>query len=395
MQVSQLPASSDSSPRQIPAPEPLVQVTRGAITESRHRGHVVAVEPGGKIVAILGAPETVTFLRSSAKPYQAIPLVASGAADRFGFSEKEIALACASHSGEPIHTEVAASILRKIGLGPEDLKCGIHEPFSPEVALELRDKGKKPHVLQNNCSGKHAGMLALALHLGAPTESYDQPGNPVQLAIGHTISQFSGVPIEDIAVGIDGCGVPVFGVTVRAMALMYARLVAPPAEFDESIRAACKRIVAAMTRHPELIGGTTDRLDTEMMRATEGRLVSKVGAEGVYTAGVRPCREWPNGLGLALKIEDGDDHRARPTVVIESLNQLGVLNDESLEAVSRYAFFAVRSRSGEVVGEVRASFKLNRDTSEPRAGRGTPAGSPPGVVVTTGSNSTTFNRERQ
>ena len=116
-----------------------------------------------------------------------------------------------------------------------------------------------------------------------------------------------------------------------------------------------------MTRYPELIGGTTDRLDTEMMRATEGSLVSKVGAEGVYTAGVLPCREWPNGLGLALKIEDGDDHRARPTVVIESLNQLGVLNDEALEAVSRYAFFPVRNRNGEVVGEVRASFKLNRE----------------------------------
>ncbi|MFN2512810.1 MAG: asparaginase [Pyrinomonadaceae bacterium] len=361
MQVSQVPASADSSPRQIPIPQPLVQVTRGAITESRHRGHVVAVDPDGNVVALLGAPETVTFLRSSAKPHQAIALIASGAADRFGFSEQEIALACASHSGEPIHTEVVASMLRKIGLGPDDLKCGIHEPFSPEVARDLREKGEKPHVLQNNCSGKHAGMLAIAVHLGAPTESYDQPRNPVQLAIGHTISQFSGVPIEDIAIGIDGCGVPVFGVTVKAMALMYARLVAPPPQLEESIRKACNRIVAAMTRYPELIGGTTDRLDTEMMRATKGSLVSKVGAEGVYTAGVTPCREWPNGIGLALKIEDGDDHRARPTVVIESLNQLGVLNDESLEAVSRYAFFPVRNRTGEVVGEVRASFKLNRE----------------------------------
>jgi L-asparaginase II len=361
MQVSEVPTSADSSTRQIPVPEPLVQVTRGAITESRHRGHVVAVEPSGKIVAVLGAPETVTFLRSSAKPLQAIPLIASGAAARFGFSEKEIALACASHSGEPIHIEVVASMLGKIGLGPEHLKCGTHEPFSPEVARELREKGEKPHVLQNNCSGKHAGMLALALHLGAPTESYDRPGNPVQLAIGHTISQFSGIAVEDIAVGIDGCGVPVFGVTVKAMALMYARLVAPPPQLEENTREACNRIVAAMTSYPELIGGTTDRLDTEMMRATEGNLVSKVGAEGVYTAGVLPCKDWPNGLGLALKIEDGDDHRARPTVVIESLNQLGVLDDESLEAVSRYAFFPVRNRSGEIVGEVRASFKLNRE----------------------------------
>ena len=346
--------------REVPTPEPLVQVTRGAITESRHRGHIVAVEPDGKIVAHLGAPETVTFLRSSAKPHQAIPLIASGAADHFGFTEKEIALACASHSGEPIHTEVAASMLRKIGLTPEALKCGIHEPFSPEVTRQLRESGEEPNVLQNNCSGKHAGMLALALHLGAPTDTYDQPDNPVQLEIGRAISQFSEIAMEDISVGVDGCGVPVFGITVKAMALMYARLIAPPAEFDDSTKGACTRIVSAMTTYPELIGGTSDRLDTEIMRAAPGRLVSKVGAEGVYTVGVLPCAHWPQGLGLALKIEDGDDHRARPTVVIESLRQLDVLSDESLEAVSRYAFFPVRNRRGDVVGEITANFELNR-----------------------------------
>lgn len=357
MQVSRQPSENN---REVPAAEPLVEVKRGGITESRHRGHIVAVEPDGTIAAHLGAPETVTYLRSSAKPHQAIPLVASGAADRFGFTENEIALACASHSGEPIHTEVAASMLRKIGLNPEALKCGVHEPFSPEVARRLRETGEQPNVLQNNCSGKHAGMLALALHLGAPTETYDEPSNPVQLAIGKTVAEFAEIPIEDIAVGVDGCGVPVFGITVKAMALMYARLVAPLANFAEPTRNACARIVAAMTAHPELIGGTSDRLDTEMMRAAKGRLISKVGAEGVYTVGILPCEDWPRGLGLALKIEDGDDHRARPTVVIESLRQLGILADESLEAVSRYAFFPVRNRRGDVVGEVTAEFKLNR-----------------------------------
>jgi L-asparaginase II len=357
MQVSRQPSENN---QEVPAPEPLVEVTRGSITESRHRGHVVAVEPDGTVVAYLGAPATVTYLRSSAKPHQAIPLIASGAADRFGFNEKEIALACASHSGEPIHTEVAASMLKKIGLGPEALKCGIHEPFSPEVSRQLREKGEAPNVLQNNCSGKHTGMLALALHLGAPTDTYDEPTNPVQLAIGETVAQFSGVPIEHIAVGVDGCGVPVFGVTVQAMARMYARLVSPPAEFDEQTRSACARIVSAMTTHPELIGGTSERLDTEIMKAAQGRLISKVGAEGVYTAGILPCEDWPRGLGLAIKIEDGDDHRARPTVVIESLRQLGILANESLEAVARYAFFPVRNRRGDVVGEVTPEFKLNR-----------------------------------
>jgi L-asparaginase II len=356
MQFSRQPSENN---QEIPAAEPLVEVTRGGITESRHRGHIVAVEPDGAIAAYLGAPETVTYLRSSAKPHQAIPLIASGAADRFGFTERELALACASHSGEPIHTEVAASMLRKIGLGPEALKCGTHEPYSAEVARQLREKGEKPNVLQNNCSGKHAGMLALALHLNAPTETYDEPTNPVQLAIGKIVSQFSGIDIEDIAVGVDGCGVPVFGITVKAMALMYARLVSPPPEFDDNTRGACARIVAAMTTYPELIGGTSDRLDTEMMRAAKGRFVSKVGAEGVYTVGILPCADWPRGLGLALKIEDGDDHRARPTVVIESLRQLGILADESLEAVARYAFFPVHNRRGDVVGEVTPEFKLN------------------------------------
>lgn len=364
MQVSISRQPSENN-LEIPAPEPLVEVRRGGITESRHRGHIVAVVPDGGIVALLGAPETVTYLRSSAKPHQAIPLIASGAADRFGFNEKEIALACASHSGEPIHVEVASSMLNKIGLQPDALKCGVHEPFSVEAARELKAKGQEPGVLQNNCSGKHAGMLALALHLNAPIDTYNQPDNAAQRAIGDTISQFSGIAIEDIAVGVDGCGVPVFGITVKSMALMYARLVSPPAEFDEKTKSACARVVSAMMAHPEMIGGTKDRLDTEIMQAGSGRLISKVGAEGVYTVGVLPCEEWPQGFGLALKIEDGDDHRARPVVVIESLRQLGILADESLEAVARYAFFPVRNRTGDVVGEVTAGFKLNLAEGNP------------------------------
>jgi L-asparaginase II len=161
-----------------------------------------------------------------------------------------------------------------------------------------------------------------------------------------------------MAVGIDGCAVPVFGITVKAMALAYARLISPPANFDKSIRNACERIVRVMDAYPELIGGTSDRLDTELMRAAPQRLVSKVGAEGVYTAGIKPSEEWPHGLGIALKIEDGDDKRARPTVVVESLRQLGVLRDESLEAVAKYAFFPVKNRRGDLAGEIRASFEL-------------------------------------
>ncbi|MBA2731383.1 MAG: asparaginase [Acidobacteria bacterium] len=352
--------NQDKSNADVPIAEPLVEVRRGSITESRHRGHIVAVDGDGQIVAQLGAPQLLTFLRSSSKPHQAIPLVASGAADRFGFTEKEIAICCGSHNGETIHTETVAQMLRKIGLDASALKCGVHEPFSADAARELHERDEQPTVLHNNCSGKHTSMLALALHLGAPVETYDEPGNPVQLNIAHRIEQFSGVPIEDVAVGIDGCGVPTFGVTVRAMALMYARLVAPPGDFDDATRQACQRIVSAMTKYPELVGGRAERLDTVIMQAAPGQVVSKVGAEGVYTAGVLPCPEWPRGLGLALKIEDGEDRRARPTVVIESLRQLGVLKPEALEDVRQYASFDIENRRGDKVGEVRASFELQR-----------------------------------
>lgn len=346
--------------KQIPIAEPLVEVRRGGITESRHRGHVVAIEPDGNIAGSLGAPHNVTFFRSSAKPLQALPLLTSGAAERFGFNDEEVALACASHNGEPIHTKIVASMLEKIGLGVEALRCGVHEPYSPEAAGVLRAHNEVPNALHNNCSGKHAGMLALALQLGAPIENYEAPENPVQRAIAQAVSDFTDVPLEDLAVGIDGCAAPIFGVSIRAMAFAYARLVSPPQSFDKPARDACARIVRVMMKYPELIGGTSERLDTEIMRAAPGRIVSKVGAEGVYTAGVLPCERWPNGLGLALKIEDGDDKRARPTVVIESLRQLGVLYDESLEAVSRYAFFPVQNRRGDVVGEIRASFELQK-----------------------------------
>jgi L-asparaginase II len=347
--------------RQVLEPAPLVEVLRGEIVESRHRGHVVAVDSTGGVIARLGEPEFVTFLRSSAKPFQAIPLVATGAADRFGFTEKEIAIACASHNGEAIHTETVAGMLMKIGLDPSALKCGVHEPFSAEVAESLRSEGLRPTVLHNNCSGKHTGMLALALHLGAPVKTYDQPDNPVQQLIARAVSDFSGVSVEEIAMGVDGCGAPVFGVPVTAMALMYARLAATPEEWsDETTRRAARRIFRAMTMHPEIVGGRAERLDTKVMQAGRGIIVSKVGADGVYTAGVLPSERWPRGLGLALKIEDGEDRRSRPTVVIETLRQLGVLDDEGIEALAPYSRFPIRNHRGDLVGEVRASFELER-----------------------------------
>ncbi|HSQ24206.1 MAG TPA: asparaginase [Pyrinomonadaceae bacterium] len=341
------------------APVPLVEVWRGPIVESIHRGHLAAVDGSGETVAELGSPEMVTYFRSSSKAFQALPVVASGAADAFGFTEKEIALACGSHSGEPMHVETAQAMLTKIGLEESALKCGAHEPFSVEVARELIRRGQEPRALQNNCSGKHAAMLGLAKHFGAPTATYDEWDHPVQQAVAKVVSQFCDVPIDEMKIGIDGCGVPVFGLPVRSMALGYARLISPDDRFDSATRDACRRIVNAMIKFPEMIGGSKDRLDTELIKAGKGRLVSKIGAEGVYTVGVLPCGEWPKGLGLALKIDDGDDLRARPPAVIEALKQLQVVADNDLTELSEYAPIPITNRRGERVGEARAAFTLN------------------------------------
>ncbi|HEV2705981.1 MAG TPA: asparaginase [Pyrinomonadaceae bacterium] len=337
---------------------PLVEVRRGEIVESLHRGHVAVVDGDGRLVASLGAPAQVAYLRSSSKPHQAIPFVTSGAAVRFGFDERELAIACGSHSGEPFHTETVAAMLRKLGLDEGALKCGAHEPYSEETARHLRERGEEPTQLHNNCSGKHAAMLAVALQLGAPVAEYDLPESPVQTAILRVIEQFTDMPAQEIAIGTDGCGVPSFGVPVRAMALAAARLVAPPQSWDDALRAACQRIVAAMTAHPQMIEGTSE-MDTEIMLRTGGRLASKVGAEGVYTASVLPCDEWPRGLGIALKLEDGDrKERARPVAVIELLRQLGLLRADELEALSTFASETLRNHRGERVGEVRPAFEL-------------------------------------
>lgn len=336
----------------------LVEVWRGPIIESRHSGHLVAVDGTGKDICSLGSPESVTYLRSSGKPFQALPVVSSGAADRFGFTEREVAIACGSHNGESIHVDTVRSMLQKIGLDESALKCGAHEPYSVEVARDLVRRGERPTPIQNNCSGKHAAMLALAKHIGAPTGTYDELDNPVQQMILQTVSEFSGVRVEDIAIGIDGCGVPVFGISVRDMALTYARLVSPPSTWAAKTREACKRIVAAMIAYPEMIGGTRDRLDTELIQAAAGKLISKIGAEGVYTVGVLPCDEWPNGIGVALKIEDGDDKRARPPAVIDALRQLDVLSHQDLEALSKYSPEVITNRRGDRVGEARAAFTL-------------------------------------
>ncbi len=334
--------------------EILAQVVRGATVESIHRGHLIVVDGGGETLYSLGNPETITFWRSSAKAFQAIPFLTSGAADEFGYTDKEIALACGSHSGERMHTETAAGMLTRINLSESDLRCGAHLPFDEKRAEEMLQSGETPTQLHNNCSGKHAAMLAFCRHANADTETYEQLEHPLQKAILETVARFTDVPASAIKIGIDGCAAPNFAVPVSAMARAFGRLVSPPSNYDEATKGACQKIVSAMLEFPEMIGGT-NRLDTLLMREGGGRLISKIGAEGVYSAAVLPCEKHPKGLGIALKIEDGDDQRARAVVLIELLRQIGIFGAAALKT---YSPLPIKNRRGDWVGETRASFAL-------------------------------------
>lgn len=338
--------------------EILAKVIRGETVESIHRGHLIAIGGDGEMHLSVGDPQTVTFFRSSAKPFQAVPFITSGAADAFGFSEDEIALACASHSGEKIHVETAAKMLSKIGLSESDLRCGAHLPFYEKEAERILRANETANQLHNNCSGKHAAMLAFAKHINSDLDRYELPQHPVQQAILKTVSIFCEVEKEQIAVGIDGCAAPNFALPLSAMARGFVNLVAPPSDFaDDVVRSAAGRIVSAMLKHPELIGGS-ERLDTILMKAAPGKIISKVGADGVWLCGVLPSEKYPKALGIALKIEDGDDKRARPVVAVEVLKHFGILSRDELPELSP---MAIKNRRGDVVGRVEADIAIPKN----------------------------------
>jgi L-asparaginase II len=284
---------------------PLVKVWRGDTVESLHHGVVVVMDDAGREVARHGDPSLVTYLRSSAKPAQVLPLLASGAAERFGFSDAEIAVMIGSHGGEPFHVEAVRAILERIGVGEEALQCGAHPPYHRPSAQALRAAHEEPTAVHNNCSGKHAGMLALAVHLGAPTAGYLDEGHPVQRRILAAVAALAGLAPGDIRTAIDGCSAPNFALSMSAAATMYARLIAPGG-LPADLQAAARRVVAAMRRHPEMVAGT-DRLCTALMRSASGGLIAKIGAEGFYGLGFERDGR---GLGVALKVADGDGDRA-------------------------------------------------------------------------------------
>ena len=263
-------------------------------------------------------------------------------------------MGCASHSGEPVHVELAASMLTKAGLTEGDLRCGTHLPFNEAEAERMLIAGERPNQLHNNCSGKHAGMVAYAKHIGADIATYDHLDNPIQQEILRIVAEFAEMPAGEIGIGIDGCAAPNFAMPLSAMARCFANLINPPDRFSEDVKHACRRLVAAQLANPHLIGGT-ERLDTMLMQASPGKITSKVGADGVWLCGILPNGRHPNGLAVALKIEDGDDRRARPVVAVALLKQLGILPENALPELSP---MPLRNRRGDVVGRVQSLVRI-------------------------------------
>ena len=341
-----------------------VEATRGDHRESLHGVEVAVVDAEGRLVASSGDPDLVTFWRSAAKPFQAMPLVADGGADRFHLGADALALACGSHSSEPMHVALALRMLEAIGCRESDLACGPHTPLSPAVHEAALRAGTTLTSAWSNCSGKHAGMLALARHHGWETAGYERAGHPAQARILDEVCRWTGLGSSGIVQAVDGCTTVCFGLPLRSMALAYAR-------FGASREPAAVRIRDAMQAHPELVGGT-GRLCSDLIRESRGAIIAKVGAEGVYCAAV-PAR----GLGIALKVADGEMRSAQVAL-------LGVLAEldraefgPTIVALARYAEPVLRNTRREPTGVLRAAGALR--VHAPAGGRAVPPGESHGL----------------
>lgn len=339
--------------------QPMIEVRRGPLVESLHRGALAVVDSAGRLCYSLGAPDAVVYLRSSAKPFQALALIEQGGAEVFHLDEREIALMCASHSGSDQHVAVLQQMQRKIGIGEADLLCGIQPPLDETALLALARRGESPTPNRHECSGKHTGMLALARLHHWPLAAYIAPQHPVQQLILKTVAEMCDMSPQSVILGVDGCSAPVFAVPLRQAALAYARL-ADPTGLPEPRAVACRRIFQAMTRFPEMVAGP-NRFDTCLMQAAAGLIVCKTGAEGYHGLGLLPgtiAADAP-GIGIALKIADGDlKGRAGPTAVMAVLRQLHALSPASLDALAEFADRPVTNWREMVVGEVHTAFKL-------------------------------------
>jgi len=324
----------------------LAEITRGECIESIHYGSVAVVDTHENLIYRAGDPGFLTFTRSTLKPFQAYPFLRDGGAARFGFTECEIALMCASHSGEPMHIDTVRSILQKTGCDEHHLQCGCHVPsFYAATGMPVPD-GKVFDQLYNNCSGKHAGFLAYCVQHGQPLESYLEPAHPLQQAVKESVADICGLPESKLERGVDGCSAPNYAMPLANLAGAYAKLAQGA---DGTLESICR----AMTAHPDIVSGAA-RNDLALMRAGAGDWVAKGGAEGVQAIGIRSA-----GLGVAIKIVDGDS-RALPSVTISVLQQLGVMSDDAIAALADRIRPRIMNLRGIPVGEIWPAVRLMR-----------------------------------
>lgn len=329
-------------------PALLAEVTRGPEVESRHFGHAVVVDSRGEVLFAAGNPEHITFPRSSLKPLQALAGVARGTADRFEFTDAELAVTCASHAAEPRHLAAVAQILAKIAATEGDLRCGPHPVSYEPTRDELIRAGRRPTSIYSNCSGKHSGMLALARVLDAPLHGYWEPAHPVQREIQRVLNTACDTDLETLRWGIDGCGVPTYLMSLRELALGFARLCAPETLAGADAEAAV-RITAAMNREPEMVRGEGG-FDSVLMRTLPGVAACKGGAEGCQVTGLLE-----RGLGIAVKMEDGSG-RAAPAVTLALMQHFGALPKPVPAALEPFLQPEVRNTLRERVGEIRVAM---------------------------------------
>lgn len=332
---------------------PLTVVTRGDAVESVHAGSVAVVDADGTLLYAAGDPHVRTFTRSALKPLQALPFVAAGGHARFGLTQPEVALLCASHSGEPRHVEAAAAILAKAGNSAADLQCGTHPPHG----YQARDEVPPPppySPLAHNCSGKHAGMLAHCTACAYTKADYLDPAHPLQREIRRAVSVFTDVAEDALGMGIDGCSAPNYAVPLGSLARAFARLAA--AGDDPDYGAAPRTLADAMTAHPVMVSGE-GRSDLALTQAGRGDWVTKIGAEGVQAIGVRS-----RGWGIAVKVADGAVRGLHPATVA-TLDQLGLLDDAARAALARWARPEVRNYRGTVTGHAEPVVVLDKQPS--------------------------------
>ncbi|MGI5819249.1 MAG: asparaginase [Armatimonadota bacterium] len=322
----------------------LATVSRDGVIESTHFGRVAICQNDGRLLASAGDPDAVQFWRSASKPIQALSVVTSGAADRFEFTQKELSVCCASHSGSAEHVETVSGILAKLGLDETDLNCGAHWPGDTEERNRLIRAGQEPGQLHNNCSGKHAGMLATALALGAPTEGYLEFDHPVQQMIAINLSLLANFPVDNFAPGRDGCGAPTAAMPLAAMARAFARL-ADHRELSDDLPDAASRICDAMAAEPVMVS-SRGSFNTELLRLGGGDIVAKGGAEGLFCMASRS-----RGISIAVKCSDGSG-RPHPPAVIALMRKAKI--DVPAELAERFERVPVTNCHRDTVGHVEA-----------------------------------------